>query len=220
MKTIVINSQKGGSGKTTLCRVLSVAAAQTSAAQSIYLIDLDDTQATLTQWHESRATDVPRRVDLLPQGLPDTLAALQRNGAGYVFIDTPPHADAALDAVFGVADLVLVPVKPTPDDLKAASVTVARLKALNVPFLFVVTQAIQNTNITAQAIAALSHHGAVASSMLVNRVTYPAAFTDGRTPQEVEPKGSAAKEIGVLWSGIQTYLHTSINSSLKAVAHG
>lgn len=52
-----------------------------------------------------------------PQGLPDTLAALQRNGAGYVFIDTRPHADAALDAVFGVADLVLVPVKPTPDDL-------------------------------------------------------------------------------------------------------
>jgi chromosome partitioning protein len=219
MKTIVINSQKGGSGKTTLCRVLSVAARPQGDGSGIYVIDLDAAQATLSQWHENRAAEEPRRVELLPEGLEATLAALARAGAAYVFIDTPPHAEEALDDVFRLADLVLVPVKPTPDDLKAAAVTVAKLRALAVPFLFVVTQAIQNTNITVQATAALSHHGAVAPAMLVNRVTYPAAFTDGRTPLEVEPKSSAAKESVALWAYIQNYLHAS-NQQPRSAVHG
>ena len=217
MQTIVINSQKGGSGKTTLCRVLSVAARLHGDGSGVDLIDLDAAQATLSQWHESRTADEPRRVELLPEGLQATLAALTSAGAAYTFIDTPPHADAALDEVFRLADLVLVPVKPTPDDLKAAAVTVARLKALSIPFLFVVTQAIQNTNITVQAVAALSYHGVVAPAMLVNRVTYPAAFTDGRTPQEVDAKGSAAKEVAALWAYIQNYLHANIQTPRSAV---
>jgi chromosome partitioning protein len=120
-----------------------------------------------------------------------------------------------------VADLVIVPVKPSPDDLKAAAVTVNRLKALGIPFLFVITQAVQNSNITAQAIAALSHHGAVAETLIINRVTYPAAFTDGRTPQEIEPKGSAAKEVSKLWTFIASYVENLNQTKQKrSVANG
>jgi len=49
MKTIVLNSQKGGSGKTTLCRILSVEAAHPEKNEGIapvYLIDTDP-QGTL-----------------------------------------------------------------------------------------------------------------------------------------------------------------------------
>jgi len=109
-----------------------------------------------------------------------------------------------------------VPIKPTPDDLQAAAVTVAKLKALRLPFLFVITQAIQNTNITAQAIAALSHHGPVAETLLVNRVVYPAAFTDGRTPQEIDHKGQAAREVGKLWINIKACLHANMTEERKA----
>lgn len=204
MKTIVVNSQKGGSGKTTLCRVLSVEAVRAQPL-SVYLIDTD-TQGTLTQWHEARQAEEPRRVELAIEQLGQGLQTLAAKGADYVFIDTPPQASEHLDPVFMLADLVIVPIKPTPDDLKAAAVTVNRLKSLAVPFLFVITQAIQNTNITAQAIAALSHRGAVAETLIVNRVIYPAAFTDGRTPQEIEPKGQGAREIAQLWAHVQNYI--------------
>ena len=76
-------------------------------------------------------------------------------------------------------------------------------------------QSIQNTNITAQAVAALSHHGAVAEVLIVNRVSYPAAFTDGRTPQEIEPKGQAAKETAKLWAFIHTYLNNDLLTQNK-----
>lgn len=216
MFSIVCNSQKGGSGKSALSRVLAVQAAR--MGQSVYLIDTD-TQGTLTQWHEAREAEEPRRVELTREALPSGLKALAAQGADFVFIDTPPNASEHLDDVFHLADIVLVPIKPTPDDLKAALVTVTRVKALGIPFLFVITQAIQNTNITAQAIAALSYHGTVAKTILVNRVSYPAAFTDGRTPQELEPKGPAAREIGTLWDNIQEFLHTS-KLLQQRVVHG
>ena len=216
MICIVCNSQKGGSGKSTVCRVLAVHASH--LGHSVFLIDTD-TQGTLTQWHEARQATEPQRVELARQALPQGLKALAAKGAEFVFIDTPPNASEHLDDVFSLADLVLVPIKPTPDDLKAALVTVNRLKALGVPFLFVLTQAIQNTNITAQAIAALSHHGPVAESILGNRVAYPSAFTDGRTPQEIEAKGAAAKEIAGLWANIQTSFLTSKNE-LRSAANG
>lgn len=224
MKTIVLNSQKGGSGKTTLCRILSVEAAHPEKSEGIvpvYLIDTDP-QGTLNQWHDVRQAEDPRRVEPDINQIPETLLKLKQMGAEYVFIDTPPQASQRLDHLFRLADLVLVPIKPTPDDLKAATTTVNRLKTLEVPFLFVITQAIQNTNITAQAIAALSHHGAVAETLIVNRVIYPAAFTDGRTPQEIEPHGPAAREISKLWDNIQSYFHTNIQPVTKnerEVAH-
>jgi chromosome partitioning protein len=217
MQTIVINSQKGGSGKTALCRILSVEAMRSHPDIEIvpvYLIDTDP-QGTLTQWHEARESEEPRRVICPTDRLGNGLKELDKSGAKFVFIDTPPQASEHLDAVFMLADLVIVPIKPTPDDLKAAAVTVNRLKALNIPFLFVVTQAIQNTNITAQAVAALSHHGAVAEVLIVNRVSYPAAFTDGRTPQEIEPKGQAAKETAKLWAFIHTYLNNDLLTQNK-----
>lgn len=216
MFRIVCNSQKGGSGKSTVCRVLSVHAARLGF--SVYLVDTD-TQGTLTQWHEAREADEPRRVELSRDVLQKGMNALKAHGAEFVFVDTPPNASEHLDDVFTLSDLVLVPIKPTPDDLKAGVVTVNRLKSLGVPFLFVITQAIQNTNITAQAIAALSHHGSVAETILVNRVAYPSAFTDGRTPQEIDPKSPAAREIASLWDNILSYLHTDI-VKIRSKMHG
>src|SRR5881296_3414599 len=62
MQTIVVNSQKGGSGKTTLCAHLSVQAEGTGAGE-VFLIDTDP-QGTLTTWHEKREAEVPRRIEL------------------------------------------------------------------------------------------------------------------------------------------------------------
>jgi chromosome partitioning protein len=200
MQTVVINSQKGGSGKTSLCAHLSVEA-ERAGDGPVYLIDTDP-QGTLSTWHETRITETPRRVEIALDDLAPALGTLAQRGAAVCFIDTAPNRsdDAGL---FQLADLVLVPVRPSPSDLWAVSATVSLLKRAGTPFLFVVNQATLNANITAQAIASLSHHGPVAETIISTRVHYAAAMTDGHTAPELAGKGPAAMEIAALWTNIK-----------------
>ena len=200
MQTVVINSQKGGSGKTSLCAHLSVEA-ERAGDGPVYLIDTDP-QGTLSTWHETRTAETPCRVEIALDDLALALGTLAQRGAAVCFIDTAPNRsdDAGL---FQLADLVLVPVRPSPSDLWAVSATVSLLKRAGTPFLFVVNQATLNANITAQAIASLSHHGPVAETIISTRVHYAAAMTDGHTAPELAGKGPAAAEIAALWANIK-----------------
>ena len=211
MKTLVWNSQKGGSGKTSLCAHVAVEA-ERAGDGPVYLIDTDP-QGTLSTWHETREAETPHRVEVSLPGLPAALATLAQRGATFCLIDTAPTRADENAELFRMADLVLVPVRPSPSDLWAVSATVKLLKQIGTPFLFVVNQATLNANITAQAIAALSHHGPVAQTIIVNRVPYAAAMTDGHAAGELMPKGPAALEIAALWKNMKSCLHENMNLS-------
>lgn len=213
MKTIVINSQKGGSGKTTLCAHLAVEA-ERAGDGPVYVIDTDP-QGTLSHWHENREAETPQRVEVSLAELEAGLAMLRERGAGYCFIDTAPTRTDENAALFRLADLVLVPIRPSPSDLWAASATVDLLKQAAIPFLFVLTQAKANASITGQAAAALSHHGPVAETFIADRVPYAAAMTDGRTAIELLAKGPAAIETASLWKNIKSCLHASMPKQPK-----
>lgn len=218
MRTIVINSQKGGSGKTTICAHLAVEA-ERAGDGPVFLIDTDP-QGTLSTWHEHRAAEVPQRVEVPLANLANGLAVLKERKAAYCFIDTAPTRTDENAALFRLADLVLVPIRPSPSDLWAAAATVALLKDANIPFLFILTQAKANASITAQAAAALSHHGPVAETFIADRVPYAAAMTDGRTALELVPKGPAAIETAALWKNIKACLHANMQKSAKVKNHG
>jgi chromosome partitioning protein len=207
MQTIVINSQKGGSGKTSLCAHLAVEA-ERAGDGPVYLIDTDP-QGTLSTWHEARTAATPHRVEVKLIDLGPSLNALAQRDAELCIIDTAPNrTDEA--GLFQLADLVLVPVRPSPSDLWAVAATVAALKRARTPFLFVLNQATANANITAQAVAALSHHGPVAETIIGSRVHYAAAMTDGHTAPELAPRGPAAHEIIALWANIKACLHANM----------
>lgn len=212
MQTLVFNSQKGGSGKTTLCATLAVEAGR---AGPVYLIDTDP-QGTLTTWHDKREAELPRRVELPFGGIPDGLERLRQIGAAYCFIDTAPSRTEEIATLFLLADLVLVPIRPSPSDLWAAAVTVELLKHHQVPFLFLLNQVKAQAGITGQAAAALSHHGPVAETFIGDRVPYAAALTDGRTASELAPKSPAAIETAALWGYIHTWLHARMTASAHA----
>jgi chromosome partitioning protein len=227
MQTIVVNSQKGGSGKTNLCAHLSVEA-ERAGDGPVYLIDTDP-QGTLSVWHEARSAEAPHRVEIeLSDLAPDdedkrpahspALDTLAQRGAELCFIDTVPSRGDENAKLFRRADLVLVPVRPSPSDLWAVSATVALLKQEGTPFLFVVNQATLNANITAQAIASLSHHGPVAETIISTRVHYAAAMTDGHTAPELASRGPAAREIAALWVNIKACLHATMPAT-KVKAH-
>ncbi|MCC7064881.1 MAG: ParA family protein [Planctomycetes bacterium] len=219
MRTIVINSQKGGSGKTTLCAHLAVEA-ERAGDGPVYVIDTDP-QGTLSTWHEKREAEKPQRVEVPLDGLQAGLKVLAQRKAAYCFIDTAPTRTDENVSLFRMADLVLVPIRPSPSDLWAAAATVALLKEANIPFLFLLTQAKANASITGQAAAVLSHHGPVAETFISDRVPYAAAMTDGRTAVELAPKGPAAIETAALWKNIKACLHANMQKpSRKAVANG
>ena len=221
MKTLIWNSQKGGSGKTSLCAHIAVEAERVGSGP-VYLIDTDP-QGTLSTWHEARAAETPARVEVALPELPTALQTLAGRGAAFCLIDTAPTRADENAELFRLADLVLVPVRPSPSDLWAVAATVGLLKQLGTPFLFVVNQAKLSSIITAQAIAALSHHGPVAQTLVAIRDPYAAAMADGHTAPELSPRGPAATEIASLWKNIESCLHevmqTSKHESMKERKH-
>ena len=218
MQTIVINSQKGGSGKTTLCAHLAVEA-ERAGDGPVFLIDTDP-QGTLSTWHEHRAAETPQRAEVALEQLAPGLALLGQRKASYCLIDTAPTRTDENAALFRLADLVLVPIRPSPSDLWAAAATVGILKDAGIPFLFILTQAKANASITAQAAAALSHYGPVAETFIADRVPYAAAMTDGRTAIEIAAKGPAAIETAALWKNIKACLHANMKKQEKERRHG
>lgn len=201
MYTIVAASQKGGSGKTTLSGHLAVEAARAGAGE-IALIDTDP-QGSLAAWWNARQAPTPHFVRA---GLPDldqALAELERAGVRIAVIDTPPAITQSISKVVAHADLVLVPTRPSPHDLRAVGATVDIAERHGKPLIFVVNAATARARITGESAVALSQHGTVAPVTIHHRVDFAASMIDGRTVGEVTPSSASAKEISDLWLYVQ-----------------
>jgi len=217
MQTIVVNSQKGGSGKTMLCKHLAVEAERTGA--HTFLIDTDP-QGTLTAWHAKREAELPALVDLPFEAMEAGLALLAKNGAAYCIIDSGSGRLDKAEELFRLADLVVFPVQPSEDDLTAVPVTAGLLKKHGTPFLFVLNRVKPNTLITGQAAAILSKHGQVAETFVTDRTPYKSPFRGGQLVTEAAPKGPEAREITHLWEDITACLHESMPTTEETRQHG
>jgi len=204
MYTLVLASQKGGSGKTTLSGHLAVQA-ELSGAGPVAVIDTDP-QGSLAGWWNTRKSQSPHFVRT---GLPDLADALEKlDAAGFklVVIDTPPAITTSISQVISHGDLVVIPARPSPHDLRAVGATVDIAERLGKPVIFVVNAATARARITAEAAVALSQHGTVAPVTLKNRVDFAASMVDGRTVCEVVPDSASASEVRDLWAYIQDRL--------------
>ena len=195
MKTIAFAARKGGCSKSTLVAHLAVEAAK---KQPVTLIDTDS-QQTLTAWWDDRQNEAGlRMVDVRLEKLAGELSNLV-DTPGLVLIDTPPMENQTIMAVIGMADLVIIPCKPSPNDLRGVAATVEMCKVANKPFIFVIAQAIPRTNIAEQARSVLASIGRVVPTVMHNRVDYAASMADGRTAPELFPNGKAAAEVTGIW---------------------
>jgi chromosome partitioning protein len=209
MQTIIINSQKGGSGKTMLSAHLSTQA-ERDGDGPVYLIDTDP-QGTLTKWHSLREAEAPQRVEVPFAAIEKGLAKLKERGAAYCIVDTAPSRDEHVLSLLKLADLVIVPVQPSPSDIWSAAATFQLLKAERIPFIFVMMRTKVNASITAQSVALLSKFGEVAPTFVADRTAYAASMTDGRTAQELQPKGPAGHEMTALWKNIKAVIPATTN---------
>ena len=209
MHVLVLASQKGGSGKTTLSGHLAVEADKADIGP-VALIDTDP-QGSLAQWWNAREAPTPHFAQAGVLDLDEALEHLEKAGMKLVVIDTPPAITASIARVVAHADLVLVPTRPSPHDLRAVGATVDIAEKYNKPLVFVVNGATARARITGEAAVALSQHGTVAPVTLHHRVDFAASMTDGRTVGEAAPKSQSSKEMRDLWLYVQDRLSRLTN---------
>lgn len=202
MKTILVAAQKGGAGKTTLARNLAVAA----AGEGMHVLCLDlDPQGSLRAWWEGREADSPAMLeqDPPPNALRSTLTAAAKQ-FDLCIIDTPPAAPEWLVDAIGAADLVLIPVRPSPDDLRAVGATVAAVTAAKVPFAFALSQT-PRARITDEAARVVGQHGRVAPVNIAQRVVYAESGATGLGVTEAADT-KAVDEMTALWTYVKGIL--------------
>jgi chromosome partitioning protein len=211
MHRLVIASQKGGSGKTTLSGHLAVEA-EKAGAGPVALIDTDP-QGSLSDWWNARKASTPLFVKVGSLELEDALEKLRESGVKLAVIDTPPAITGAISNVVACADLVIVPTRPSPHDLRAVGATVDIAEDRGKPVVFVINDATARARITSDTAVALSQHGTVAPVMIHNRVDFAASMVDGRTVGEVTADSKSAEEIHRLWA----YVADRLNRKQHAV---
>jgi chromosome partitioning protein len=207
MKTIIIANQKGGSGKSTL--TVHLAAAAERAGDGPVVISDTDPQGTAADWFNQRkkaGLDTPRYSPLTLADLGERTRALDAAGAAYLFIDTAPSIGSVNADLFAVADLILIPLNPTPADLRALVRGLPLVKQAGKPFNFILSRVrpnLRNNEGTAMALEAL---GLVLPARMHERVIYAETFAHGKTALEIDPKGAAAVEIAALWDAVKEKL--------------
>lgn len=201
MKTVAIVSQKGGSGKTTIAVHLAVCAELHKKRAAI--IDLDP-QASALEWYSRRDAETPEVIKATPEQLPALVKQARANGAGFTIIDTAPHSDRSAVVAANVADLVLIPCRPSAFDVAAIGATLNLLK---------ISKALDRTAILLNAapprgaMADVAEQGLseivpVVPVRMHQRAAYSHAINGGYSVEEFDPQGKAAEEIRALYKWI------------------
>ena len=201
MKTISFVSVKGGVGKTTLCANTAVCAVREN--HSVAMMDFD-AQQSLKDWWESREAEDIQFLEQPASKLSNVISQIT-NKISYLFIDTRGTRDEDSEQVIKNSDLVVIPTKASPVDLKAIGPTVASCQHFNTPFVFVLNETKANAVITTSAIQALSLNGQIAG-IIGNRVNFNETYADGLGVCEVA-RSKSADEISSLWKTIKERLN-------------
>lgn len=212
MQTLAILSQKGGAGKTTLSVHLAVAAQNAGFRTAI--IDLDP-QANARKWGDRREVE-PQVISDHAERLGDLKRVAEEGGADLLIIDTAPNADRASLLAAKAADFILIPCRPAIFDIEAIEATRDVVALAKKQAAVVINAAPHKRNgfhdrRTIEAMEGLSSIGAtVAPQVIEYRNPFSDALNDGRTAQELDPKGKAAKEIAELfkWTCQQASMQT------------
>jgi chromosome partitioning protein len=207
MHVLVIASQKGGVGKSTLAVHLATEAA--AQGNKTLLLDLDP-QGSAMEWAGRRGDLPPDVSGANPASIAKEIFRAEADGYDLVVVDTAPHADHAALQAARAADLVVIPCRPSTFDIAAISATLDLCKLADKQAAVVLNAAPIRSRVTAEAEEAIREKGgAIAPVVIRQRVAFQHCMIEGRTAAEFEPGGAAAAEISDLLAFLKASTHLS-----------
>lgn len=205
---ISILNQKGGTGKTTLA--VNIAREYTLRAFKTLLVD-SDSQGSALRWHERSGGEL---IDLtcLPVSTLDKDVMKFHDRYERIIIDGVPQVSPLTIAAIKAANLILIPVQPSPYDIWATEDLVRNVKDRiemtegKTKAAFVVSRRIKGTKIGKEVVEQLNAYGLrVLFQGTYQRVEYATSVEKGLTVMEHNMEG--AKEICALVIEIEEFYH-------------
>ena len=205
---IAVQNQKGGVGKTTLA--IHISYVLSSFKNRVLLIDADP-QGSSRDWAAAREEQPP--FSLVGLDRPTIHRDLPNLAEGYdhVVIDGPPRVTDLARSAIVAADLVVIPIQPSPYDVWAAVEVINLIKEASVfkeslKSVFVINRKIVNTAIGRDVVEALAEYSIpVAKAGVCQRVVFAESAASGQTVIELDRKSSASKEIKALVKELLSY---------------
>jgi chromosome partitioning protein len=218
MQTIVLATQKGGAGKSTLA--ISLALAAIRAGHNVRLIETDQ-QGTVSNWRRRRPYAAPIVEPIYAaRQVEQRLQSLDREGVTVTIVDTAGGMSAATVSAIRYADFCLIPTRPSIADIEATAATLSVVRAWRKPFAYVLNQ----TPIRAAARlagaesslgdeAALDIDDILARPSIVMRNDHQDALSAGLAVCEYAPDGKSAEEIRALWRWLDARMGNEATAS-------
>lgn len=201
MPVIAMIQQKGGVGKSTICA--NLAGELKELGRTVAVLDLDP-QESLLSWAEFGQGLLRAMVEAIDTTDPRSLtAAIERVGksADRILLDCPPSLpDTSIMAAL-VADLVLLPVSPSPLDFKASKEAVqlvrearGRRKDKGPALAFVPSRVEETTVLGRDLVESLKKLGEPVMPGISKRIAFAECVLSGLTLREYAPHNGGVEE--------------------------
>lgn len=209
---ISILNQKGGSGKTTLA--VNITRAYTKLPDFNALLVDSDHQGSALRWHERSGGDL---IDLtcLPVNTLDKDVVKFKSRYSRIIIDGVPRISPLTICAIKAADLILIPVQPSPYDIWATEDLVRSVKERmemtdgKTKAAFIVSRRIKGSNIGKEIVdQLLALELPVFLNGTYSRVDYAKSVDLGLTVLDGDfEKTEAAKEINLITTEIEEFMN-------------